>query len=113
MLNRFEPSEHSYGYGTAVAWPEGGGMIVASAPPPDLPPMAQPNQGLRTAGMALGGTAILALILLPTFFVGPWAVKQFKPEWGYGKRLVTSMLVGTGIGLVRAVVAPREKPLTA
>jgi len=112
-LNGFEPSGHSYGYGTAVAWSESQMMqptgVVDLTPPQD----PKSNQGLRTAGIALGGTAILALILLPTFFVGPWAVKQFKPEWGYGKRLVTSMLVGTGIGLVRAVVAPREKPLTA
>ena len=46
----------------------------------------------------IGGIALVALF---PFVVGPWAVKQFKPEWGYGKRLVTSFLVSAGIGIAR------------
>lgn len=41
-----------------------------------------------------------------TFVVGPWAVKQFRPRWSYGKRLMTSFLAGTMMSLVKRAATP-------
>lgn len=49
---------------------------------------AKKNSGLLIAG---GLAGILALAALPGFIVGPWVVKQFKPEWSYGKRVAASL----------------------
>ena len=54
----------------------------------------------------LGVTVVVASLW--TFAVGPWAVKQFKPEWGYGKRLVTSMIAGVILRIGKGLVAPKE-----
>ena len=70
-------------------------------------------EGLEFRVFGLDQRVFLGLLAASTFMLGPWAVQRLRPGWSYGKRLGTSMLVGTGIGLVRAVVAPREKPLTA
>lgn len=58
-----------------------------------------PKRKVEKAPYLLLGAA--ALIALPTFILGPWAVKQFKPDWKYGKRLIASAAVTTGIGIVR------------
>jgi hypothetical protein len=60
------------------------------------------------AAAALGGATILALMLVPTFLIGPWAVKQFRPRWPYGKRLVTSFLAGSAIAVTRAAVVGKK-----
>ena len=54
----------------------------------------------------LGVTVVVASLW--TFAVGPWAVKQFKPEWGYGKRLVTSMVAAAILRIGKGLVAPKE-----
>ena len=59
--------------------------------------------------MAVGAAGLGVLLVIAgawTFAVGPWAVKQFKPEWSYGKRLVTSFLAGTLIGVIKRAFAP-------
>ncbi|MEE8384431.1 MAG: hypothetical protein V3S01_00755, partial [Dehalococcoidia bacterium] len=61
------------------------------------------------AAAALGGATILALMLVPTFLIGPWAVKQFRPRWPYGKRLVTSFLAGSAIAVTRAAVVGKKE----
>jgi hypothetical protein len=52
------------------------------------------------AALAVGGLT-LGLAILGPFIVGPWAVKQFKPDWTYGKRFILAALVTTGIGIAR------------
>lgn len=72
---------------------------------PELPPpvVTEGVLGVHTSAvLMIGGIALVALL---PFVVGPWAVKQFKPEWGYGKRLVTSVMVSIGIGIIRTVAA--------
>lgn len=69
---------------------------------------------VQTLGVGLGVGAIVAIIALPTFVVGPFIVKAFKPEWSYGRRLAASMAVGLGIGAVRGIVeAARGTPAVA
>ena len=68
---------------------------------------AQKRAGLAAAGIGV----IVAIGTTWTFAVGPWAVKQFKPEWGYGKRLVTSFLAGSAIGLARKAIYPDKDKL--
>jgi len=63
----------------------------------------------RAALGAAGVGVVLVIATAWTFAVGPWAVKQFKPEWGYGKRLVTSFLAGTLINFARMAVSPSEE----
>ena len=74
------------------------------------PPTPSPYGALDKS--ALGGMGVVGalglILVLPTFVVGPWAVKQFQPEWSYGKRLVTSVLVGSGIGIVRMLVGGKR-----
>ncbi len=59
---------------------------------------------------ALAGVLGVTLIAgtLWTFAVGPWAVKQFQPDWSYGKRLVTSMIAAAILRIGRGLVAPKE-----
>lgn len=56
-------------------------------------------------GVGLGVGAIAAIIAVPTFVVGPFVVKAFKPEWSYGRRLAASMAFGVGVGAIRGIVA--------
>jgi hypothetical protein len=62
-----------------------------------LATMAEDNPG---AAMAVGGLT-LGLAILGPFIIGPWAVKQFKPDWTYGKRFILAALVSTAIGIAR------------
>jgi hypothetical protein len=41
---------------------------------------------------------IAGLFLVGPFVVTPWIVKQFKPEWSYGKRVATGFVVSFGVG---------------
>ena len=63
----------------------------------------------RAALGAAGLGVVLVIATAWTFAVGPWAVKQFKPEWGYGKRLVTSFLAGTLINFARMAISPPDE----
>ena len=65
---------------------------------------SQQRVALGVAGVGV----VVAIATAWTFAVGPWAVKQFKPEWGYGKRLVTSFLAGSAIGLARQAVGSKD-----
>lgn len=53
------------------------------------------------------------LLLLGPFVVTPWIVKQFKPEWHYGKRVATGFVVSFGVGaltqIARAAGGGKEK----
>ena len=53
------------------------------------------------------------LLLVGPFVVTPWIVKQFKPEWSYGKRVATGFVVSFGVGAVtniaKALGGDREK----
>lgn len=54
---------------------------------------AKNNEGLGTGTLVAAGLGgMLALAAIPTFLVNPWIVKQFKPEWSYGKRVATGMI---------------------
>ena len=51
-----------------------------------------------------GGLAVLAgLLLLGPFMITPWIVKQFKPEWSYGKRVATGFVVSFGVGALTGI----------
>lgn len=64
----------------------------------------------KRAVIGAAGVGVVLLIATTwTFVVGPWAVKQFKPEWGYGKRLVTSFLAGTLINFARQAITPSDE----
>lgn len=52
------------------------------------------------------------LLLLGPFVVTPWIVKQFKPEWSYGKRVATGFVVSFGVGALTRIagaVGGKEK----
>ena len=79
---------------------------------------ARTNASSADAAAGIGGTAlglgILAgIIILPGFVITPWVVKQFKPEWSYGKRLATGMVVSFGattlVSLARAASGSEKK----
>jgi hypothetical protein len=65
------------------------------------------SQTEKTALAGVLGATLIATTLW-TFAVGPWAVKQFKPEWSYGKRLVTSFIAAAILRIGRGLVAPKE-----
>ena len=47
---------------------------------------------LETSHVSTSGLVVAALLVgVPTLVVAPWVVKQFKPEWSYGKRVATGM----------------------
>ena len=60
------------------------------------PPNMDPNTVALLAGAGL----------VWTFGVGPWMVGQFQSEWGYGKRLLASLILGTVLGKVSRSVNP-------
>ena len=85
-----------------------GGTITAKFIPSTMSLSPEQAQGIipkRKEDIGIGALArkagMLALIVVPTFVAGPWAVKQFKPEWKYGKRLIASAAVTAGVGIVR------------
>lgn len=46
----------------------------------------------ETSHVSTGGILVAGLLVgVPTLLVAPWIVKQFKPEWSYGKRVATGM----------------------
>ena len=52
------------------------------------------------AGAAVAIPVILGIVLLPSLVIYPWIVKQFKPEWAYGKRFATGLLFNIGLGAI-------------
>jgi hypothetical protein len=71
-----------------------------------------PNTALKTRPVAYGAVnpsvvagaiaipVILGVVLLPSLVIYPWIVKQFKPEWAYGKRFATGLLFNIGLGAI-------------
>lgn len=54
----------------------------------------------------LGAAAVVGVIgaaAIVPLLVGPWVFKQFKPDWGYGKRVAATLGVGFGVGAVTGV----------
>lgn len=114
----FQPSALSYGQISSSPWSELAAQVGAGSHSPrgpigrhalQLPVDTEPKK--PKAALMLGGIALVALL---PFIVGPWAVKQFKPEWSYGKRLVTSFMVSTGIAIARKATrepSPDQPPL--
>lgn len=77
----------------------------------DLGDLALTNASVPTetkikAGLlfGLGVPVVIGLLALPTFVINPWIVKQFKPEWGYGKRVATGMIGTALLGLARSAL---------
>ena len=62
------------------------------------------NGAAGALGIGLGVGAVVGLIMLPTFVVGPFIVKAFKPEWSYGRRLGASLAFGAGVAAIRGIV---------
>lgn len=62
--------------------------------------VAKKNSGLALAAI---GLPVLGLFLVMPLAVVPWVVKQFKPEWSYGKRVATGFVVSFGIGAVTKI----------
>jgi hypothetical protein len=64
--------------------------------------------GAGTTAAILGGAGlVIGLLALPTFVIGPWMVKAFKPEWSYGRRLgasfAVSFIAGTLVSVARGL----------
>lgn len=57
--------------------------------------------------LGVSAVALVALMAVPTFIVGPWIIKSFKPEWSYGRRLgasfAVSFLAGTLVNIARGL----------
>ena len=47
--------------------------------------------------LGVSAVALVALMAVPTFIVGPWIIKSFKPEWSYGRRLGASFAVSFAV----------------
>lgn len=52
-----------------------------------------------------GAAVVVGFVMLPTFVVEPWIVKQFKPEWSYGKRVAASMAFNVVTGFTLSLAA--------
>lgn len=72
-----------------------------------------PAYGSVGKGLAVGaGVAGLAgLVLLPGLLIYPWIIKQFKPEWGYGKRVAAGLAIGYATTFIKDVFTPPEVKL--
>lgn len=66
------------------------------------------------AGAAVAIPVILGIVLLPSLVVYPWIVKQFAPEWGYGKRVATGLVFNIALGAIYKIAGvgakKEEKP---
>jgi hypothetical protein len=67
--------------------------------------MAKAEVAKKNSGLALAaiGLPVLGLFLVMPLAVVPWVVKQFKPEWSYGKRVATGFVVSFGLGAVTKI----------
>lgn len=66
------------------------------------------------AGAAVAIPVILGIVLLPSLVVYPWIVKQFAPEWSYGKRVATGLVFNIALGAIYKIAGvgakKEEKP---
>ena len=60
---------------------------------------------LPFVGVAMGLPIIIGLLAVPTFVIVPFMVKQVKPEWSYGKRVVVGIGTTTVLGLTRQLIS--------
>ena len=67
--------------------------------------MAKAEVAKENSALAVGAVAvpIIGLLLVMPLAVVPWVVKQFKPEWSYGKRVATGFVVSFGLGAVTKI----------
>lgn len=67
----------------------------------------------KVAALAGGAGLLVGILVVPTFVVGPWIVKAFKPEWSYGRRLAASlafsMVAGTLTQIARAASGSEKR----
>jgi hypothetical protein len=89
----FQPSQHS---GVALLNTE-----EELAPESESPPKPKPSPGT----IALLGAGVVGLLVLPTFVIYPWAIKQFKPEWSYGQRVAAGMGISMVFGAIKVAAA--------
>jgi len=87
-----------------------GGMYQGYGLTPSTDHMASLAKLSGEEKTALAGVLGVTLVagMVWTLAVGPWAVKQFKPDWSYGKRLVTSFIAAAILRIGRGLVAPKE-----
>ena len=74
--------------------------------------LAKDNSPVALAAVAL---PIVGLLLVIPLGVAPWVIKQFKPEWSYGKRVATGFVVSFGIGAVKQIAkaaSGKDDPVT-
>ena len=89
------------------------GAVNAFAPPVRSNFHHNPAYGGVSAGLAVGAgmAGLVGLVLLPSLLLYPWIIKQFKPKWGYGKRVAAGLAIGYGTTLVKDVLTPAEVKL--
>jgi hypothetical protein len=63
-------------------------------------PVAKPNSPVLLLALPL-----LALPIAWTFTVVPWGIKQLKPEWSYGKRVVVGIVGGMAVGAAVSIAS--------
>jgi hypothetical protein len=66
-------------------------------------PPGQEKPPISGAALGLGIAGVAGLILVGPFMITPWIVKQFKPEWPYGKRVATGFVVSFGLGALTTI----------
>lgn len=93
--SRFNPSPFSF-YGK-----HGQLMVPAVSNPRHV---ARENSPLALLGIGLFAIP-LAVGVGWTFGVVPWAIKQFKPEWSYGKRVGAGIIGSMAVSAVVSVAA--------
>ena len=72
--------------------PSSSSSTLAELEAAQQPPAAQDDDLEVQAHVSVGGILVAGLLVgVPTLLVAPWIVKQFKPEWSYGKRVATGM----------------------
>jgi hypothetical protein len=59
------------------------------------------------AAMAAGAAGLVAILALPAFVVTPWIVKQFRPDFSYGRRVGIGMGIAAGAALLRSALRKR------
>lgn len=66
------------------------------------------------AGFGLGAVALIGgLVIVGPFVIAPWIIKQFEPDWSYGKRVATGFVASFAVGaltqIARAASGSEEK----
>ena len=106
LMATFQPSIYSNPGAPVVILKPGqessfsGGYTIQSSPVAEEEKEKPPISG---AALGLGIAGVAGLILVGPFVITPWIVKQFKPEWPYGKRVATGFVVSFGIGALTTI----------